>query len=205
MQIIPPGDYVIKNVKCHNDGDRLRITFDWPPAVQQVHVYTLRDGSEPDFGNGKLFTLQEYKKQSGFLADKTQGETIFRIYPLVWSVTHGGICNSTEEAGEYVLYDQTDLNSVSLIEKTIINCSMKEKVGQYKNYEITLSANYSVQKNTICYVKKENELPRDINDGLLYHFDEAITPGQPITRIVRTMKNEYIRFFSMDEEIYGII
>jgi len=202
MQIIPPGEYVIKNVNCHDDDDRLRITFDWPPAVQQTHVHILRGEVE----TVKLFTLQEYKKHSGFLAEKMAGETTFRIYPLVWSVTHGGICNSTGNAlGEYVLYDQAESNSVTFIEKTIITCSIKETTGQYKNHEITLSANYPVPENIICYVKKENGLPQNIIDGVLYHIREAVNPGQPIKRVVRTMKNEYIRFFVMDEAIYGIV
>jgi len=201
MQIIPPGDYVIKNVKCHNDSDILRITFDWPPALEQVNVCILRGETE----TVKLLTLQEYRKHSGFLAEKTQGEAIFRIYPLVWSVTHGGICNTEDAQGEYVLYDQTESNSVTFIEKTIISCSMKETIGEYKNHEITISVNYPVHENIICYVKKKNGLPQDITDGVLYHFDETVTPGQPINRVVRTMKNEYIRFFVMDEVAYGIV
>ena len=105
------------------------------------------------------------------------------------------------------LHDQTCGNFASFIEKTIITCKVCEKTGRYKNYELTLSSNYPVQANTICYVKKKNAQPVDINDGTLYYLGEVIEPGQTVKRIVRTLKNEYIRMFiNSDFEVtHGIV
>jgi len=57
----------IQNAKCYDNGDSIRLTFDWPPGFTQVFI------------NDKLFTLQEYKKQGGFFCKKHFGENIFNI------------------------------------------------------------------------------------------------------------------------------
>ena len=202
MRIIQSDEYIIKNTKCHDDGDKLRIIFNWPNGIGQVYIFAAKYAAPVaelmEQGGGKLFTLQEYKKLGGYITEKAQGETHYYIYPLM------------REGGENILYDQTGENSVSFIDMTFITCQICEKTGWgfdngYKNHEITLEANYPVEKNIICYVKKKNEPPRDNNDGTLYYFGEPIEPNQPITRIVRTMKNEYLRIFVRDEVYYGII
>ena len=186
------GDYYIKNAKCHDSGDKIRIIFDWPIGIQQVYIF-IDELSD----NGKLFTLQEYKKHGGFVTEKVHGETKYYIYP------------STRKSGEDVLYEQNGDNFVCFIEKTTINCHIHSAIGKkYVNHEVSLSANYRVESDIICYVKKKNAPPMDITDGTLYYLSEAIEPGDVLTRIIRTAQNEYLRFFVIDNEkrnIYGIV
>lgn len=57
----------ITNLKCREDGNRLRVTWNWPPKVDHVYV------------NGQLFTAQEYRKMGGFFADKKFGVSTFNV------------------------------------------------------------------------------------------------------------------------------
>lgn len=168
----------IKKIKCYDEGDAIRLTFDWPQGISQVFIST-----EPDPAVGRLFTLQEYKKQAGYTTLKIQGAITFYIYP------------SQREDGEDIIYDPTEF---AYTNPTIITFSLAEEIEQYKNYRLTISANYPVPEEIICYVKKENAIPNDISDGVLYPFSEALTPNQPMTRIIRTTKNEYINLFIQD-------
>lgn len=157
----------IKNIKCHDEGGKLRFTFDWPIGLGQVYV------------NGKLYTLQEYKARGGFITEKIRGRTVYYI------------SDSDAEQG----------CSVCFVEKTFITCKMREISGlgydkRYKNHEITLTADYHVPENVICYAIGDS-------DDVLCYFGEAVPAGQPLKRIIRTMKDEYIRVFIDDE--YGML
>ena len=149
----------IKNIKCHDEGGKLRLTFDWPIGVGQVYV------------NGKLYTLQEYKARGGFITEKIRGSTVYYI------------SESEAEQG----------SSVCFVEKTFITCKIREISGlgydkRYKNHEITLTADHHVPENVICYTIGDN-------DDMLYYFSDALLAGQPLKRVIRTMKDEYIRMF----------
>ena len=165
--------YSIKNVKCYEDGDTIRLVFDWQQGLSQVFITT-----QPDPTSGKLFTLQEYKKQAGYITPKIQGTTTYYIYP------------TQRENGKDIIYDPIEFTHTS---QTIINFSLEEEIGQFKNHRLTIYANYPVPENVICYVKNKNARPENILDGVLYHFNEVI--NQPITRIISTAKNEYINLF----------
>ena len=171
-------DKKIKKIKISDEGDSLRLTFDWPQGITQVHIAT-----QPDPNIGKLFTLQEYKKQAGYHTLKIQGITTYYIYPSQW------------ENGEDIFFEASQM---SYTNQTIIHFSMEESIRQYKNYRVILQANYPVPADIICYVKKENALPQNVSDGMVYCFSEPLEPNQPITRIIRTAKNEYINFFIKD-------
>ena len=158
-----------KNVKCHDDGKKLRITFDWPVGVGEAYI------------NGNLFTLQEYKTRGGFVTDKLRGKTVYYISD-----------NEVEQG-----------SSVCFVEKTFITCKIRDINGfgydkRYKNHEITLTADYPVSADIICYEKN--------CDGI-YFFGEPIMPDEPLVRIVRTMKEEQLRVFvnSQYETLYGVV
>ena len=137
--------------------------------------------------NAKLFTLQEYKKLGGYITEKIPGETVYHI-----SVLDG------EPAVTNFVY------------KTNITCTMSNKTGwgfdsRYKSHELTLESDYPVPENIICYTIKKNAPPRDISDGTLYYWNEPLAQNMPINRIVRTMKDEFLKVFVKDEVYYGII
>ena len=173
----------IKNVKYFDEGSNLRFTFDWARGVSQVYISTT-----PSPLVGKLFTLQEYRKQAGFITPKAQGETTYYIHA------------SLRENGEDVVFTQPSGNQIVYTYKTIIDYYICEKMGKFKNHQITFSTNNHVPCGVICYVKKENEYPSNICDGEIYNFNETLKSQQPITRIVRTTKNEYIRLFLCEKE-----
>jgi len=195
----PSGEYIIKNVKCSDNGStKLQITFDWPVGVQDVYIFASHlasDNFDIHQAAGKIFTLQEYKKLGGFETSKMPGRTFYYIYPFVRCAEEGDI-----------LHNQDGTNFTEFCEITKIKCLMREKngIGASKNFEITLSANYPVGSDIICYVKKKNEIPTNINDGTLYQFGAPLEPGQDVTRVVRTARNEYIRLFAKGE-FYGIV
>jgi len=158
-----------KNIKCHDDGGKLRITFDWPDGVGEVYV------------NGRMYTLQEYRARSGFVTEKLRGRTVYYI-------------SDTEEGHR---------SCVSFVEKTSITCKIREISGlgydkRYKNYEVTLSADYPVPADVICYVK---------NDDGMYCFGEPIMPDAPLVRVVRTVRGEVLHVFVNKEHemLYGIV
>jgi len=157
----------IKNIKCHDEGGKLRLTFDWPIGVGEVYV------------NGKLFTLQEYKARGGFVTEKIRGRTVYYI------------SDSEVALG----------SSVCFIEKTLITCKIREISGfgydkRYKNHEITLTTDYPVPENVICYSIGDN----------IYCFGEAIPADRPLMRVIRTGRNDHIRIFidSEYEMLYEI-
>jgi len=180
-------DNKIKKIKPHDEGTHLRLTFDWPQEITQVLISTRQDPT-----TGKLFTLEEYKKQSGYTTQKLQGITTYYIYP------------SQRENGEDITFPPTHL---SYTNRTIIDITIKEKSTQHKNHNITISTNYPVTTGILCYTKKENTPPQNQTDGVFYPITEPLEPNKPITRIIRTNRNEYINFFIQDlaqEELYEL-
>ncbi|MCL2386298.1 MAG: hypothetical protein FWC89_01995 [Defluviitaleaceae bacterium] len=200
-------DKTIKNVKCYDNSDNIRLTWNWGQGVQQVYIFTEglnvneTDANAENFSNdGKLFTLQEYKKQGGCILPKNAGAFVYYIYPF------------QRVDGEDILYDQPhNQNQISYTCKTTINVTIVEKAeptmlssffssgGRYKNHEVTLTSNYNVSADIIGYVKNENAPPTDINDGTTYLLGEPLQANQPLTRIIRTERNEYLNLFIPEE------
>jgi len=61
----------MKKLKYYEEGDNLRLTFDWPDGVDYIHI------SPPT--PPRLFTLQEYIKFGGLKTPKLQGLTTYYI------------------------------------------------------------------------------------------------------------------------------
>ncbi|MCL2578044.1 MAG: hypothetical protein FWE27_08345 [Defluviitaleaceae bacterium] len=161
----------ITNIKCREDGEKIKLTWSWPPEIELVYV------------NGKLFTLQEYKKRGGCFLGKIPGITTYQICPF------------KRENGEDILYEQSEI-TVSF--KTTINCAVKTGAfgSRYKNHVITLTSEHDVPTDIICYEKGD----------ITYFFGEPLKAETPIIRIVRTEKNEHIRLFIREEftELYDL-
>jgi len=168
----------IKNIKCHNHNQKLKLTFDWPPGILEVRV------------NEKLYTLQEYKKNGGYVTKKIQGITTYAIFPI--------------KEGE-ILLEFGD--SITHLEKTIISYEIKETgIGKYTNHIITLSANYPVPPKIICYYRNSHSLV-DNSQQTLYYLYEEIPTARPLIRVVRTTQNEKLHLFIHEEmrDLYGIV
>ena len=180
---VVPGQRLIKNIKLRDEGDKLKLTWHWPLETEYVYIFT-----DASLVNPRLFTLQEYKKRGGFYTQKVVGISTFYVYPFI------------RENGEDTLCEQPmGENVVSFTNLTMITADICEKIPlpifqtRYRNHEITLTANHNVPSDIICYAKKENNRPD--HDGVMYFFGEPLQAGQPVTRIIRTTKNEYINLF----------
>ena len=191
---VAESDKIIKNIKCTDEGENIRLTWSWPQGIEQVYAFT-----SEELTGGKLFTLQEYKKRGGYILRKNPGVSTYYIYPFL------------RKGGEDILCNQPPgQNKISYTNQTIINFSVSEKFGlpflgqYYKNHEIILSSENDVPADIISYVKKENNFPNDAQDGVVYYFGEMLEAGKPLTRIVQTGKNEYISLFIRKEntELY---
>ncbi|MCL2223485.1 MAG: hypothetical protein FWB96_00790 [Defluviitaleaceae bacterium] len=169
----------ITNIKCREEGEKLKLTWSWPQEIEQVYVF-----ENAEFENGRLFTLQEYKKRGGVFLKKPQGVSTYYI------------CAFRRENGEDILFKELE-NAISFTNKTEISCVISKKSempvfgSQFQNHEITLTATHTVPADTICYTKNEN--------GIVYFFGEQLQANEPTTRIIRTEKNEYIRPFVREE------
>jgi hypothetical protein len=80
----------------------------------------------------------------------------------------------------------------SLKEKKALLGGTKINILEYRS-EIPLAA------GLLCYVKKENGYPADINDGILYPLDGDLSANESVTRTITTRKNEYLRLFIINE------
>jgi len=180
-------DYGVRNVKCYDEGENIRLTFAWPPEVEQVYIFINEDA-------GRLFTLQEYKKCGGIVTCKTPGGCNYSIYA------------SAREDGEDVLWEQTDgLNQATFVHRIPIDFALREKVGKYKNHEITLTAQHQVSRGAVACVKKMGGYPQNLYDGVVYYFCEIET-SRPLIRTMRTTISEYIRLFVAEgfEDLYSL-
>jgi len=168
----------IKNLTHHQDNNKLRITFDWPAETTQVHI-----AKENDFTKAKLFTLQEYKSSGGFVTSKSPGITNYYIFP------------SKQESGQNI--PTGEAAHISYTHQTIIHFQLEEKTDQYKHHKLTLQSEAHIPAATLYYVKNDHP-PQSITDGIKYPI-EAIRQA-PLTRIIRTNKDEYIKLFLKDGE-----
>jgi len=190
LRVVDSGECVT-NIRCIEEGGNIRLTFNWPEGVEQVYIFTAQgelDISTADASHGRMFTLQEYKKRGGCIISQEPGVITYYIYPF------------RREDGEDVCYASGGQNQITHTCRININFAIREKSGRYKNHEITLTSDHPVERDTVRYVKKANEPPRDISDGVDYVFSEMLEPGRHVTRIVRTMSNEYLRLFICEDK-----
>jgi len=118
----------MQKIKIYDENANLRITFDWPQNVGEVYIATA-----PPPEMGRLFTLQEYKGQGGFVTPKLPGVTTYYIYPTDWG----------------------EVGQISYTFRTDIDVQIREKIGRYKNHHITLCATHPVPQDVVCYVKDD--------------------------------------------------
>ncbi|MDR1663596.1 MAG: hypothetical protein LBR83_01560 [Clostridiales bacterium] len=189
-------DNTIRRLKYADEGETIRLTFQWPVAIAQVYIFKVSGGfdiGEASPGDAKLFTLPEYKKLGGYMERKTPGEFTYYIFPFI------------RDAGEDVAVVQLDGgNRITFMAGQYeIKISIKEKTSPFsgvKTHEISLFSENPIGADALCYVKKENGYPSRINDGVTYPFAEPLPPGETLTRKITTKKNEFIRLFVRDTE-----
>ncbi|MCL2218192.1 MAG: hypothetical protein FWB91_14410 [Defluviitaleaceae bacterium] len=174
-------------IKCHEEDSGIRLTFNWPSGIEQVYIFATRgnfDIRQASLGDGKLFTLQEYKKRGGCMMPKKPG--VFTYY----------ICPFLRENAEDIFAD--GMLQATHTCRINIDYTIRQRIGRYKNHEITMLADYPVARGIVKYEKEPG--------GVEYIFGEIPGPGRPVIRIARTAADESLRFFISEEfsELYNL-
>ena len=197
----------VSQLKCHMEAGLMRLTFLWPEDVEQVYIFKTGEHfniEDADPASGRLFTLQEYKKQGGYTCPRPSGAFTYRIYPFI---RKDGCDYAFVYTDKYAGDFQSPQNSIEVCGQIPIQVNITEKSGflsKDKTYIITLLAQQAVEGDILCYVKKLNGYPATVNDGMMYFFGNGLEAGLPKKWEVKVKKNEYIRVFVRDPVLAGI-
>lgn len=200
MRVIFTGDLqkCVRQLKCHFETGQIRLSFLWPMGIEQVYVFKTGacfDVRSASSSEGRLFTLQEYKRLGGYVEPRPSGAFVYRVYPFV------------REDGEDVLLLSDEEAAVEVCGQIPIQFSILEKTGFFgrsKVFTICLLSQQVVESDVLCYVKKEGSYPADVSDGKLYFFGARLEAGQRAVWDVKAKKNEYVRIFVRDPDKAGI-
>lgn len=196
----------ILNLKTHTEGDNLRLTFQWPPGIEQIYVFKTKatsvdvfDICTADQRQARLYTLQEYKKHAGYVEAMQPGVYSYHIFPFRRA-------NGEDTAIVYTGHDVRTQNTIDVTGQIAVQFSIQEKkrlLSPYKIHMVELSAQHEIEDDVLCYVKKEKEYPEDVQDGSVYFFGGGLKPGISFCCEVKTLKNEYIRIFVRNPDKAG--
>ena len=199
----------IRQLKCHMEAGQMRLTFLWPIDCEQVYIFKTEGPfniAEINPAVGRLFTLQEYKKQGGYTEPRPSGAFVYRIFPFVregvedFAIVYTGT-SDLENAG-----NEVD-NEIEVTGQIPIEFSISEKTGflsKEKKYTVTLLSQQTVAGDVLCYVKKEGSYPQSVEDGKIYFFGDGLRASVKGKWEIKTKKNEYIRLFVRDPDKTGV-
>ncbi|MCL2839718.1 MAG: hypothetical protein FWE05_03010 [Defluviitaleaceae bacterium] len=167
------------HIKCRETGENICLTFNWQSGIEQVYIFVVQgncnnfDVNKTSLSDGRLFTLQEYKKRGGCVIPKKPGVFTYYICPFL-----------RENVDDIFADEQMQITHTSRIN---IDFVIQEKIRRHKIYEISIVADYPVARGVLKYIKEPI--------GVEYTFSEISEKNQPITWIVRTEMNENLKLF----------
>ncbi|WP_322907377.1 beta-mannanase [Paenibacillus campi] len=154
-------------------------------------------GSLPRQDALKLYTREEYKASNGYRERIDHfGKVAYRVHLVV------------EQNGEMMLVRQhDDSNRIELSAgKARIRYTIRQQAGWFskrKTVRIEVHAEVPVERDVLCYVKKEGGYPASRDDGIIYPFAEPFQAGRTELPAIEIGKNEYVRLFFTDGRTYG--
>lgn len=198
-------EHCISEISYQITDNTCYLSWKWPRDINYVYIsrqYLLDDHQEanqPNTSDLKLYTREEYKANVGYRETfGTLGQIVIRIYPCLFV-----------EGELYVLRQEDTNNSVEFsIGKAQIRFSIKYKsslLSKYKRVFLTISSDIFVKKEVLCYVKKDGEYPRNMDDGDVYPFLNDFMPGKNLLPPIQIKKSEMIKIFISDGKKYGKI
>lgn len=197
MRTIVDDKKSISQLKCHMETGQMRLTFLWPEDAEQVYVFKTAGHFDITSGKpGRLFTLQEYKKRSGYVEPRPSGAFTYHIFPFV-----------RENGEDIVFINSSGGNSIEVTGQIPIGFKITEKTGFLKRdkiYIISMLSQQGIAGDVICYVKKTGSYPSGVGDGTMYFFGDGLVAGAVGRWEVKTKKNEFIRIFVRDPGMSGI-
>jgi len=177
VRIIETTEPAISQLKYTDTGDHIRLTFQWPPEIYEVYI------SREPHGEGRLYTLQEYRQQGGYLEPKRPGRCTWSVMPFI------------RLNGVDTYYARPDGNHcITCIPAPIeITYLVRTRWGfANRTHVITLYAKEDVPPDVVFYANMH---------GAAYPFGEALTAGVALVRHVNTQKGERIRLFVHEGEM----
>jgi len=206
----------IRQLKCHMEAGQMRLTFLWPIDCGQVYVFkteTRFDIAEADPNRGRLFTLQEYKKQGGYIEPRPSGAFVYSVFPFIreggedFAIIYKGGGSKGGSSGESGSNEsgsnEGSSNEIEVTGQIPIDFSVTEKTGflsKEKKYTVTLLSQQAVEGDVLCYVKKEGSYPQNPEDGVMYFFGDGLAAGIKGRWEIKVKKNDYIRIFVRDQD-----
>lgn len=209
MKTITDPSGTISKLKCHFEEGQIRLTFLWPEDIEQVYIFKTKPDEQFDIkaadpSGGRLFTLQEYKKNRGYTEPRPSGAFVYHIFPFIRKETEDfAVVGESSDVSDNFVSD----NFIEVIGQISIRLSITEKAkrfSQYKNYKITLLSQQTVAGDVLCYVKKTGAYPQSVKDGTVYFFGDTLIAGSPGHFEIKVKKDEYIRVFVQDEDKAGV-
>ncbi len=216
-----PGDQrVIRGLTAQAEEGWCILRWLWPRDAEAVYIEKLNNEEEhgstsfamddhdattaehasdsfPPHRTFKLYTREEYKATNGYRERLDHfGKVAYRVHLVV------------EQDGEMVLVRQQDGgNRVELSAgKAKIRYSVRQQASWFskrKTVRIEVHAEVPVERDVLCYVKKEGGYPTSREDGVVYPFAEPFRAGRTELPAIEIGKNEYVRLFFTDGRRYG--
>jgi hypothetical protein len=195
-------DKLIKDVVCHRQGDELVINWHWADEVSCVYVHkALRDASfdidQVSERDMKLYTREEYKVHKGLReVSEGIGQYTYRIFPC--RLERGKPVLLVPDTDAHVIHVSTGRAKItySLIRK-------RKWFSAYDSLQIRIFTEIPIDKEVLCYVKKEGSPPIHKDDGTQYAFIRDLEAGVNLLPEIEVKKKDVIRLFFTDGKKYG--
>ncbi|MFD1887130.1 beta-mannanase [Paenibacillus wenxiniae] len=217
-----PGDeQVIRGLTAQAEEGWCMLRWLWPRDAAAVYIEKLNSKEEavsqaadymdhseastaehasdsfPAHRTFKLYTREEYKATNGYRERLDHfGKVAYRVHLAV------------EQNGEMMLVRQHDGGNVVELSagKAKIRYSVRQQTGWFskrKTVRIEVHAEVPVERDVLCYVKKDGGYPTSREDGVVYPFAEPFRAGRTELPAIEIGKNEYVRLFFTDGRTYG--
>lgn len=195
---------VITDVTSQVDDRFCTLRWRWPDGVQAVYIHkatseevsSLETKDNPPSGM-KLYTREEYKSNNGY-RDRLE-EIGLITYTIMVRLS---------ENGETLLVRQHDGANTMVVSagKARIYYSIQQKKGLFgkqKTVHMAITAEVSVARDVLCYVKKKGGHPAGKEDGILFPFVQDFAPGRNVLPPIEIGKDDFVRIFFTDGPKYG--
>lgn len=198
-------NYGIYDVTSQMDRDRFSIRWRWPEGIDIVYILQADILNESPMENisernVKLYTKEEYREFNGYVKTiKDIGQYKFIIFPAIQE--NEDIILLKQDNGINEIIISTGKPEISYEIKEIKN--FKSLFSREKTIEIIINSEVALNKDVLCYVKKQGSYPVSKEDGICFDFIDNIHAGINIMPDINIGKDEYIRVFIKDIDKYG--
>lgn len=198
----------IENLAYKIEDNKCIITWKWPRDIYIVYIYKIKvkdfeNNKEIDQDNLKLYTREEYTNRGGYHEKiKEIEEFLYIVFPCI-----------EDNDEKLLLVNQSNKKNeiIFCTGRKKIEYSIKEKNKLFSNKKkvnITIRSEALIEKDMICYVVNEENLPLNKEQGTIFHFPVTFQIGENILPEILINNNEYIDiFFTNDEykKIYQLV